>query len=631
MRVRGEGLVIWAALALVALPGLLDGGSTYGAVTLVRLGLLWLVAAWLWRGVGQGVILRRQTPLDLPLLLLGLVAAVAVLRAPYAAAALYWFAHLASGALLFWLVASVQEPAHEPRLTTGLLAVGAGQAALTLGQWATGSLPRPSGTFFNPNYLAAFVAPLAVLALARALARAAPTWTRAGTGALALGLGAAALATASRGGLLALGVGAGWVLGMGRRGRLLALGLAALVSLALLVPSMAVRWRGLDPYGYARWQMWRASVAMVRDHPWGVGLGMYQYVFPRYSFPVEGPVGRYAKVARDPHSEFVQVGAELGWPGWLLLGWTLAVLIALAWRTAPSLQAPGRAEWLGITGALLALLTQATVDATLHEPPVFLLLALLAGLLAARAGAVHSIRLAPSSRPLVATTVVLVTLASTAWVGTTALAHAFARAGDARLARGEVEPAMARYRRAVALAPGSSAYRDSLARAYLAQSEQRLEPARRAWLDQAQQAVDAALVLNPVHDLLWKHRAYLHEVAGAPDLALQAYARAAALSPFNPFYAFQQGRLALQLGRPGRAEAAFARAAALEPNFFEARYQLARVWEQQGRVEEARAQYRALLQLQQRHAGAPPPTEYERALLRFDPQQAARRLAALGG
>jgi O-antigen ligase len=50
----------------------------------------------------------------------------------------------------------------------------------------------------------------------------------------------------------------------------------------------------------------------MTEYPFGLGLGLYQYAYPHYAFPVEGQIARYGRVAQTPHNEYLQMGVELG-------------------------------------------------------------------------------------------------------------------------------------------------------------------------------------------------------------------------------------------------------------------------------------------------------------------------------
>ncbi|OGS22611.1 MAG: hypothetical protein A2252_03260 [Elusimicrobia bacterium RIFOXYA2_FULL_39_19] len=77
-----------------------------------------------------------------------------------------------------------------------------------------------------------------------------------------------------------------------------------------------------DSLAYYRMDLWKSAVKMTADHPFlGVGLGNYGKIFPKYNFPVETETLRYSKTTNFAHNEFLQIAAEFGIPGLLLVLW----------------------------------------------------------------------------------------------------------------------------------------------------------------------------------------------------------------------------------------------------------------------------------------------------------------------
>ncbi|PYS54324.1 MAG: hypothetical protein DMG13_08750 [Acidobacteria bacterium] len=115
-------------------------------------------------------------------------------------------------------------------------------------------------------------------------------------------------------------------------------GLAALVGIVATSPYLVGKFldRGeIDPYNYARTQVWMSSLRIIAEKPLlGSGFGEYYNVSKRFAFPVEGLVARYLKRAQIAHSEYLQYAAETGVPATVLLLSLLGYLIYLAWKRA---------------------------------------------------------------------------------------------------------------------------------------------------------------------------------------------------------------------------------------------------------------------------------------------------------
>jgi len=199
---------------------------------------------------------------------------------------------------------------------------------------------RSAGMFGQPNSFGAFLALVlpGFLVLAASSFPVVPRLVGAGGALVVL----TCLAnTLSRGSIVAAAVGF-VVLGLLRH-RVMLVAVAALAFLAgpWLLPSIVSDrfnvtfggeegTEGFDNSAYTRLEMYRAAPEVIRAAPiMGHGLGAY----PSAAYRVGGQ-----RLARSPHSWYIQVVAEFGVIGTLLFGaWTLAIVAAL-WRqrSAPS-------------------------------------------------------------------------------------------------------------------------------------------------------------------------------------------------------------------------------------------------------------------------------------------------------
>ena len=108
--------------------------------------------------------------------------------------------------------------------------------------------------------------------------------------------------------------------------------LAAVISSPFLIGKFVDR-GNVDPYNYARTEIWRTSLRVIGQSPvLGVGLGQFIHVSKRFTLPVEGPVARYLKRAQMAHNEYLQQMAEIGIPSAILLFSLLGYLVYLAWK-----------------------------------------------------------------------------------------------------------------------------------------------------------------------------------------------------------------------------------------------------------------------------------------------------------
>lgn len=260
--------------------------------------------------------------------------------------------------------------AHEPDVTPSLLRVtilvASVHALWALVERTVAPGERASAGFFNPNDLAALLAPLLVVTapwnaladglwgqwLPRRMARLV-VWSL---------LAAALVATGSRSGLLAAAVGLSiGALPQWRRRWVAAP--AAVLALMLAVFLTAPRWLGHgDRYAYSRLQIWQASAEVALANPLGVGLGGYADALRQHGVPLSGWV-RYPKLATTAHSEPLGAWVEMGLLG--LVGTLLPALMLL-----DALRRRRDATVASDAGVLAAFAIPALLSSSLHVPPV---------------------------------------------------------------------------------------------------------------------------------------------------------------------------------------------------------------------------------------------------------------------
>ncbi|MCS6816480.1 MAG: O-antigen ligase family protein [Blastocatellia bacterium] len=257
------------------------------------------------------------------------------------------------------------------------------------------------GPFVNRNHAAGFLEMLFPLPVAAILGRGVARERWGICAVLALVMGIAIALTGSRGGVLVLGVQMlalpllwrAMNAGADRRLRSGVL-IVALLSAGI---SAGVLWIGAEPI-VSRWRMpedvgatlsnppdrpriWRATGEMIRDHFWGgVGLGAYPVAYTRY----DRSTG-FARV-EQAHNDYLQLVAELGVSGVLLLLGLLFALWRATWRAlARVADSPTarfeRALALGVTVALLGVGIHSAFDFGLQVTANALLFLLLVALL----------------------------------------------------------------------------------------------------------------------------------------------------------------------------------------------------------------------------------------------------------
>ncbi len=624
--------------ALAVFAPLLEGGTTHVATMVIRLLILFLLGAFLTIGIYKGQLELPVLPIRHVMLVFVGLAALATLISPYAHPSRQWFLVLISYAVFFYLLVTfVQKWEHIYVLAIVIVCVGIGEATWTIIQGVMWKIPRPSGTFFNPNFLAGYLAVSWAILLSSLVYRhrmpsmssilairvkGQAIWLIGTLLALATIL-TAVLLTQSRAGILLCLVSTLFVLTV-RFGFKMAGGCAVLFVVAgLLIPTptreRAVFEHNQSSVAYARWQMWEGAIQQMIENPLGIGLGLYQYTYPRYAFPVEGEIARYGKVAQTPHSDYLQMGVEMG-PAAILV--FLLGLGAVARETTKLLQRRllrrQRSLIAGLAGGGIALLVHAGLDSNLREPSIAIMLVLCVGLImsASRLTAKddHPAHVLPIRSRLIwgaaAAAIVLLVGAEVLRLG---VAWMYFESASQQATTGHTSLAIKGLREAVALDPGKALYHQGLGAIYTKMFEATGE-------DQAFQIAkaefQAAIDNNPLDGRLSALMGQLYVSATkAPgpssasteqriallQTARQAYDRAVSLTPFFAPYRYEQARLCWLLGERVEAERQAKEVEALEPNYLPARVLLARLSLDAGQLERATRQLQEIQERQERY------------------------------
>ncbi len=575
-------LVIFVATAF-------DGATTHVSALLLRVVVATTVVV-VWPASDAAISWRAVAPAGVAVLAgtLGLLPAPDLGLATQA-----WVSACLVCSLYLALLVPPADPTRRLQLVATLVA---GVHALwALGQLALGATRATAG-FFNPNDLAAFLAPLAVLALGRPLSD--RRWLAVFTAAL---LVVGIVSTGSRSGVLALLLGGGVALVTRLRARWQQL---VLLGAAVLVIAVGVdRWLGKgDSLAYARLDIWQASASLALANPVGVGLGGYGEAMRVHGVPLAGWV-RFPKTASHAHSEVLNAWVEMGWLG--LLAVLLPALFMI--RVLRRSQAPA-VDW----GVLLALAVPALVSSSLHVPPVAFLAAVwAAGVVRRDASPGPTLRLPGGARGrwlAGAVAMGAVLLAVPGALSRAAMEHA-ARLRDA----GELAPALRAATWSERLAPWS------MGAALMAESLRYLngEPAARVGERLIELAERAPQDPRPLERALW----LIEREAPAEPMAWAAIAELRAeLARRDPKNALVLNDLAQAHAKAGdeqAARAAYEAALAIEPNCARSLAHLAVLGHDAGNRETAA---HLALRAWQAHAQSPSWHGYGRAVLSLPPE-----------
>lgn len=622
---------------MVVFSPLLDGGTTHLAVMVIRLMILSLLGLLFWNSVTNRQLTWPSLPIGMPVMIFLTLALLSVLFSDYTNQSWQWLLVLASYALFLYLITSfVTQWEHIRTIAVAILCVGTAEAAWALWQGLIWKVQRSHGTFFNPNFLAGYLCVswtlligLLVCLRIRWRCVCSPKSFRAMTilaitGILAILLGAL-IWTGSRGGLIAMMAGTGVVLAL-RYGLWRATAVIVMALTCLMMVPNPIRERSIDEHmantaSYARWHMWQRALAIMADHPLGVGLGLYQYISPRYAFPIEGEITRYGRSAQTPHNEYLQIGVELGLAAIAVFVW--AVILTgrhVAFLLKQRLTRWQRGMILGMSGGVASILTHAALDSNLHEPAIAILFTVCLGLLFCAASFPlryqQSVTIVPMrSRRLwgVLTAALVLTLGFE--IVRLGVAWSAFETGSRHSSEHQISAAIESLRLAASLDPGKALYHRALAMQYVNQYEQAgKHEAARAALQELERATELNPLDGRLHGLLgdlYFQWSFLHEALGQEQRrvlqgnSLRAYHRAAELAPFVAYYRFRLAKLYSLLGDPRSAEQHARELLLLEPNYLPARGLLAGLYVDLKRISEARQELQEIHERRLRFASWP--------------------------
>jgi tetratricopeptide (TPR) repeat protein len=634
-----QGLVValkrhvlsWSPSAAVLLLGsliifspLIEGGTTYAPVLIMRLLLLGALAVWTIHQMRVGVIvLMRSRLIPIVALFLGW-AGFSLWWTPYKNPSIQWFVSLLLYAVLFGVVLQGVRTSRQVRqVVMVLVGMGLCEGILGIVQYVWLGETRAKGTFFNPNFFATYE--VVTLALTFGLLSYQKfddlNWTHKAflwcTSAIAF---LAFVMAQSRGAVLAFFIMA-LFLGIYRFGKRALVFLLVLVLAGLVLPN-PIKQRVLDvsahdPYAYTRFEIWENSLNRVADRPWGIGLGMYKYLSFQYRFPIENSIVQYGKRAESAHNEYLQIAVELGVGGLALF---LLGIGAWGWGAKDviedSLFSWEKGAVVGLSGGVLAILVHAAVDSVFHEPALVLILILCGSLVLVmkRLDNPNPVPVwnIPFPYHLARVAIVWLMAAVSAFLIIQPAAAWFAyEQGNISSQSGQTDRAWEWYRRATLIDPGTTAYRDAVARMNVAQFYASGDP------QQLIQAVEEMVIcqeLNPLDGrvpsrlgmlyLLLAERATSNE--RRDDLvahAAESYEGAIKVDPFSPFNYLELGKIRWRQGQSEEAQALLTKAITYEPNFLPARVLLAKIAEQIGKSDIAQSQYAAIESVQGRYKG----------------------------
>lgn len=623
---------------------LFEGGTTHLPVLAMKLMVLALAGAAVYGGIAASKAVIPKTPLDTAVLLFAIATAISLTVAPYKNMALTWVQLILYYTVFYYLSGlALSGKGYAGRAAVFILLMGVMESAVALYQRSAGML-RATGTFFNPNMLAGYLAVTVLMAVSLLLFDNGHVRRRHGkyvlAGVVLLCLTVIVL-TGSRGGVLCFS--AGLFVVLWHRYRMLAAAAAAALVIAVLVVPNPVRERALhgDPLAYSRTQIWASAIEMIKDHPAGAGLGNFKYFSERYKFPVD-ELARYGKVANTAHNEYLHFGAEMGVAGMLAMAFAMFMLVKTMSVSVSSASRDDRALAIGASGGVYSILAQSAVDSNMHEPGIVFMLILLVSMVAAVSGQggaryrVFDIPAASRVRFGVLTGLLLVLLAC--WAVIPEAARQYSERGVRLLKSGQPEEALKCEDVATTLDAGNATYHEQRASALYAIY---VKVGEEAVFMEAVEELKEAERLNPnapsypslLASIGSRYAAGLSDPVkkrAVLEKSLEDISRAVDVGPYDVGLLYRQAMTLVSLDRTGEAVGVLERARDLEPNYLRVRLELAKIYFRTGSKELAIRECYSILKTHERLLATGPGHNRD-AFISVDMEEVKRLLSIAGG
>jgi O-antigen ligase len=605
-----------AAILLLFLTSSIRGGEAEYLLSLCELIVIIAGGVWIFGMIGRANPSFRSSLATLPAFLLLGALFVSTLLSPTRSASFKGLHESVSYVVLF-LISLNLEGQTRKRVVYILIGISAMQAAVAVGQAVAGT-ERVAGTLTYPTYLVDLLT--VGLSLAGALVLLQNGRERRRLLVLlplSLLLFGAIFMTRARAGLVVIAA-SFVVLGIFKSKRTLGVLLVVLLAATLIPNPIRDRIRSAgthDIYAMKRPEIWKQAIEISRRKP-SAGVGMHNYVY--YSrmtnFPVDEAVGRYAKVAKIAHNQYLQYAAETGFAG---LGAFLlfVVTVLLSGLRAARSRDP---VVLGSLAAWLALLAHSLVDNALYLPLNAYAFFVLGGFLCSDSEKRRAFRPPPRSRIYICVVVCMYSLL----VLKPGVSAVFYRSALEKAECDDLRGAVRSCRTALAIAPGEAVYHDAMAKLFARRYDETRSP---GYFYICNARFMSAIDSNPIDRLFWEdyadftyeHRADIGIEKAYSDVAL-LLVQATKIDPYNPFLRRKLASVYMELGDEEKAERELVRILELEPNFHLARYMLAQVYASLGAEAKSAEQLSILGAKRLERLEERVQNDYEKRLIDFD-------------
>lgn len=600
---------------------LLQGGQTHIAFMIYRLMILLILTIFILEGIKDQRIILYGSGLEIPIFAFLLISILTTVRSPYFNMSLEWLLSIIFAIIFFYLSLSIIKGKKDVSLILELLfCVGLIEAIIALFQFFLFNVPRAAGTFSNPNFFALYLIATGSLGIGGILTRGSYLHhlPRHIIGIALILMLSALVTTGSRGAVVSLSVMLIFFSLVRFKKKIIwlwpALFLVGMISILPNPIHERLFHSGIE--GNLRPQIWSISLQEMLKHPFGIGLGMYQYTSNQYDIPIEGAIARYGKKAGSAHNDYLQIGIELGIAGLLVFLWGI---FHLAKKLRSSFVSPNWSDQkgilLGLSGGIIAIFTHTAFDLILHEPALIILLTTYTALFLVmdqERRRIEPFRI--TSFPIRHPSLIIgMALVLSLLIMKPTFAWILFEKGNRAIEEGNIGGAISQLERTVSLDKGNAYYHDTLAYTYFMAYK---STGDNDWFNKAISELEYAISLNPLEGKFLAEIGtfYYNTAQNEKDTsrrneilqkALIYYQKAAKLHPFHPVLYNDLGLVYKTLNEYGEAKQEFEKAIRIEPNFLPARINLSILYKETGRHEEALRELKTSLLIKERYKGLP--------------------------
>ena len=540
----------------------------YGPIYILTLSML---AIWIFKMFREKEIRFRRTPIDVPILLFGLISFISIFNSKYIYGSIMEVIKFIILALIFYIVVNfIREEREIKRILNVVLMIGTGIALFGILQYL-GVITKSwwdkpwllSATYVNHNHFAGLAELIMPLSIGMILSEK-DTSKRSLYIYSFLILSIGFLLSMSRGAWFSLSLSMLFmIMIIFKRGKtrfiismsiplliIFAIFLFNVIDIDFLLKRIAGYWE-LDLSG--RIEIWKGTVGIIKDN-WllGTGPGTFIYNFPKYR-----PLG-ITSLINYAHNDYLQIASEMGILAFALAIFIMARIVKKGLRTHNIAKSSFK-KWisLSLSVGILGLLLHGLIDFNFYIPANIILFTVFSALIfniSSRKEREYPevvIRL-ESALCRIFKPFTLITISTLLFFISTGLAaEIYSTASDKAIFRTDLKRAERLALAAMKICPFNYKYPYKLAGIYVRTSNSELD--RLMYIKKSIMEYKKALDLNPIDAWSWigladAHRDLSQDLIYNCESARSAYKKALDLDPLNSYYLKKYAEFLLNSG-----------------------------------------------------------------------------------